>query len=497
MAFVGGFVGSGAVGLWGILAPLGALVFNGARAGVRWFVAFVAVFLVSGHRGRAGRQRRSTFPAWFASTMIALNVTVAGAVVFGLLAQFVRQREEALAALRVEQDRAESLLLNILPRSIADKLKADTATIADQFAAASILFADVVDFTPLSDRLQPAEVVGILDHLFTHFDLLADRYGVEKIKTIGDCYMVAAGVPTPRADHARVMALMALDMRDAMRSQDAVGHLGLEIRIGINSGPVVAGVIGRKRFLYDLWGDAVNTASRMESQGTPGQIQVTRATYELLKDEFELEPRGTVPIKGKGDVETWYLVGRSDDHEADRIDDADPGRRVPGSRRPRRGPARRVRARRMDGVARRRGDVAVPARWFERADALLLGRKTWEIWETVLAAPRRRRSGLPRHQRPAQVRAVDHAQGPDLAEHPRHRRRRRGGRSASSRRSPGASSRSTAAASCSAGCSSATSSTSSTCGSPRSWSATGFGSSRSMARRTTWSWSSRARCRPA
>ena len=147
--------------------------------------------------------------------MIALNVTVGGAVVFGLLAQFVRQREEALAALRVEQDRAETLLLNILPRSIAERLKADTPTIADQFAAASILFADIVDFTPLSDRLQPAEVVGMLDHLFTHFDLLAERYGVEKIKTIGDAYMVAAGVPTPRADHARVMALMALDMREA------------------------------------------------------------------------------------------------------------------------------------------------------------------------------------------------------------------------------------------------------------------------------------------
>ena len=276
---------------------------------MRWFVAFVAVFLVSGIVGElVGGQ--STLPAWFASTMIALNVTVAGAVVFGLLAQFVRQREEALAALRVEQDRAENLLLNILPRSIAERLKTDSATIADQFAAASILFADVVDFTPMSDRLQPAEVVGLLDHLFTHFDLLAERYEVEKIKTIGDAYMVAAGVPTPRADHARVMALMALDMREAMRSDDTVGHLGLELRIGINSGPVVAGVIGRKRFLYDLWGDAVNMASRMESQGTPGEIQVTQATYELLRDEFELEPRGTVAIKGKGDVETWYLVGR-------------------------------------------------------------------------------------------------------------------------------------------------------------------------------------------
>ena len=310
MAFVGGFVGSGAVGVWGILAPLGALVFNGARSGVRWFVAFVAVFLISGLVGELAGLGQSTLPSWFESTMIALNVTVAGAIVFLLLALFVRQRENALAALQVEQDRAESLLLNILPHSIANRLKADSATIADQFTEASILFADIVDFTPLSDSLQPAEVVDILDHLFTHFDLQADRYGVEKIKTIGDCYMVAAGVPTPRADHARVMALMALDMREAMRSEDEVGHLGLELRIGINSGPVVAGVIGRKRFLYDLWGDAVNMASRMESSGTPGQIQVTRATYELLRDEFDLEPRGTVPIKGKGDVETWYLVGR-------------------------------------------------------------------------------------------------------------------------------------------------------------------------------------------
>ncbi|HEX6868596.1 MAG TPA: adenylate/guanylate cyclase domain-containing protein, partial [Candidatus Limnocylindrales bacterium] len=312
MAFVGGFLASGAVGLWGILAPLGALVFDGARAGIRWFIAFIALFLVSGFVGELASGGQSPLPAWFSSTMIALNVTIGGAVVFGLLATFVRQREEALASLRVEQDRAETLLLNILPRSIADRLKTDPTTIADQFAAASILFADVVDFTPLSERLQPAEVVGLLDHLFTHFDHLAERYDVEKIKTIGDAYMVAAGVPVPRADHARAMALMALDMRESMRSEDAVGHLDLEIRIGINSGPVVAGVIGRKRFLYDLWGDAVNMASRMESQGTPGQIQVTQATYELLKDEFELERRGTVVVKGKGEIETWYLVGRRD-----------------------------------------------------------------------------------------------------------------------------------------------------------------------------------------
>src|SRR4029453_4481300 len=156
-----------------------------------------------------------------------------------------------------EQAKAENLLLNILPRTIADKLKDETQPIADHYGSASILFADVADFTPGSERLPPAEVVGFLDHLFSHFDELAERYGLEKIKTIGDCYMVAAGVPEPRPDHARVLALMALDMLAAMRDEDDVGHHALELRVGINSGPVVAGVIGRKRFLYDLWGDAV------------------------------------------------------------------------------------------------------------------------------------------------------------------------------------------------------------------------------------------------
>jgi guanylate cyclase len=163
----------------------------------------------------------------------------------------------------------------------------------------------------------------MLDHLFSHFDTLAERHELEKIKTIGDCYMVAAGVPSPRPDHARAIVLMALDMLEAMRSSDEVGHLGLELRIGINSGPVVAGVIGRKRFLYDLWGDAVNTASRMESHGTQGRIQITRATYELLGDEFECELRGTIPVKGKGDMEVWHVLGRKSSLASD-------GQPVPG-----------------------------------------------------------------------------------------------------------------------------------------------------------------------
>jgi adenylate cyclase len=306
---LGGFLASGGVGLWGILAPLGALVFGDARAGVRWFIAFLVAFLGSGIAGEV-LGTSSALPAWFLSTMLALNVVVGGSIVFTLLALFAKQRQDALVALRGEQAKAEDLLLNILPSSIADKLKAHTQPIADQFSAASILFADVVDFTPYSERLAPADVVGVLDHLFSHFDTLAERYGLEKIKTIGDCYMAAAGVPSPRPDHARALALMALDMIEAMRTNDQVGHLGLELRIGINSGPVVAGVIGRKRFLYDLWGDAVNTASRMESHGTPGRIQITRATYELLADEFECESRGTIPVKGKGEMEVWYLVGR-------------------------------------------------------------------------------------------------------------------------------------------------------------------------------------------
>ena len=305
---LGGFIAAGGVGLWAILAPLGALVFSDVRSAVRWYFAYVVVFLGSGVAGEIIGPVWEPLPGWFTTTMLALNIVVGGAIVFTLLAVFASQRSAALAALRVEQAKAENLLLNILPSSIADKLKAQTQPIADQFVSASILFADVVDFTPWSERLPPADVVGYLDHLFSQFDDLAERYGLEKIKTIGDCYMVAAGVPTPRPDHAPALALMALDMLEAMRSDDKVGHLGLELRVGINSGPVVAGVIGRKRFLYDLWGDAVNTASRMESHGTPGRIQITRATYELLEDEFECEPRGPIAVKGKGEIEAWYLV---------------------------------------------------------------------------------------------------------------------------------------------------------------------------------------------
>jgi guanylate cyclase len=307
--FVGGFLPSGAVALWGIVAPLGALMFLEVRDAIRWFALFVVVFVATGVAGEVFFDN-ADLPVWFTSTMLALNVIGAGAVAFTLLASFASERNTALAALRVEQQRSESLLTNVLPRSIAERLKAATQAIAEQFDEASIVFADVVEFTPLSERLRPDEVVGILDRLFSRFDALVERHGMEKIKTIGDAYMAAAGVPDPRPDHARAAALLALDMREAAASSSVAGEMGLRLRIGINSGPVVAGVIGTKRFLYDLWGDSVNTASRMESHGTPDRIQITRETYELVRNEFVCEPRGTISVKGKGEMATWYLLGR-------------------------------------------------------------------------------------------------------------------------------------------------------------------------------------------
>jgi adenylate cyclase len=305
---IGGFLPSGGVALWGGLAPLGALVFVEVREAIRWFITFVLLFVITGVLGEAFFPD-ADLPTWFTTTMLALNIVGTAAIAFTVLASFAKERNEALTALRAEQARSEALLVSILPRPIAERLKVANGRIADHVPSASIVFADLVDFTPMSERLPAAEVVGMLDDLFSRFDALAERHGLEKIKTIGDCYMAAAGVPDPRPDHARRAALLALDMRDEVATWTLTDRSHLQLRIGINSGPVVAGVIGTKRFLYDLYGDAVNTASRMETHSVPGQIQITSATHDLLKDEFECRPRGTIPVKGKGQMQTWYLVG--------------------------------------------------------------------------------------------------------------------------------------------------------------------------------------------
>jgi class 3 adenylate cyclase len=220
--------------------------------------------------------------------------------------------EEANTEIEKEREKSERLLLNILPESISERLKTKQESIADGFEEATVLFADVVNFTPFSETLMPEELVKFLNQVFSKFDELVEARGLEKIKTIGDAYMVASGLPEPREDHAQAMAELALEMAESVGKFEYTDGRPLEMRIGINSGPVVAGVIGVKKFIYDLWGDTVNTASRMESHGLGGQIQVTRTTYEKLEDEFVLEPRGTIEVKGKGELETWLLKGKKD-----------------------------------------------------------------------------------------------------------------------------------------------------------------------------------------
>ncbi|HEY9837105.1 MAG TPA: adenylate/guanylate cyclase domain-containing protein [Vampirovibrionales bacterium] len=219
--------------------------------------------------------------------------------------------EEAYAQLEEEQKLSESLLLNVLPHSIATRLKQNPKNLADSYTNVSVLFADIVGFTELSSHISPWELVELLNQIFSEFDALADLHQLEKIKTIGDAYMVVSGLPEPRDDHAQAIADMALDMQGAIASFNQKTGQNFRIRIGIATGPVIAGVIGIKKFIYDLWGDTVNIASRMESHGIPGAIQVTRETYQFLKGEYVFQERGKVFIKGKGEMTTYLLMGKN------------------------------------------------------------------------------------------------------------------------------------------------------------------------------------------
>ena len=222
----------------------------------------------------------------------------------------ISDRIKAEQALRLEKNKSERLLLNILPKPIADQLKQFEGSLAQQFPEATILFADIVGFTPLAAQMRPLELLNLLNQIFSVFDQLAEKHGVEKIKTIGDAYMVAGGLPIPTDNHAEAIAQMALDMQQAIQQFQVKQDKSFQIRIGINTGPVVAGVIGIKKFSYDLWGDAVNIASRMESSGVPGRIQVTAATKERLQDNFLFEERGAIEVKGKGKMITYWLIGK-------------------------------------------------------------------------------------------------------------------------------------------------------------------------------------------
>ncbi len=245
--------------------------------------------------------------------LIEFNLYLFAAFCIGMLTsyqieKYLRQNYLHGQLLREEQEKAESLLLNILPAPVAARLKSGDQVIAESFSDVTILFADLVNFTEISSQIAPEDLVRLLNEIFSEFDRLAERHGLEKIKTIGDAYMVVGGLPIPRPDHAEAVAEMALEM------QAKISQIGncqrLSIRIGINTGPVVAGVIGIKKFIYDLWGDTVNVASRMESHGLPDTIHVTEQTYQALSHKYVFQSRGLVSVKGKGEMPTYLLVDR-------------------------------------------------------------------------------------------------------------------------------------------------------------------------------------------
>jgi len=220
----------------------------------------------------------------------------------------ITERKKIEEELALAKEQAEKLILNILPISIANRLKDDEKIIADKYAEATVLFLDIVGFTEFSSKLLPSKLVSVLNDIFTRFDLITEKYNLEKIKTIGDSYLLVGGLPDERDDHAEAVAFAAIEMRDEIKKFNQETGENINVRIGIHSGPVVAGVIGKNKFSYDIWGDTVNIASRLESHSEPGKIQVSEITYYLIKDKFKLEERGLVELKGKGEFKTYYLI---------------------------------------------------------------------------------------------------------------------------------------------------------------------------------------------
>jgi len=257
-------------------------------------------------------------PAWALSLSFVVTTISACVMVVTTVWYAVREIVRAEAAMELEYERSETLLANILPTSIADRLKDPARNIiADKYDDASVLFADIAGFTERASDMPPEQLIRFLNRLYSDFDALVDKHGLEKIKVSGDSYMVVSGVPQPRADHVEALASFALDMADAAsRLRDSLGN-PLPLRIGLASGPVVAGVVGSRRFFYDVWGDAVNVASRMESTDSVGRIQVPEDVYQRLRNDFVLQERGAVDVKGKGVMRTWYLVGRNADTGSD------------------------------------------------------------------------------------------------------------------------------------------------------------------------------------
>lgn len=300
---VGGFAEASAVIIWALLAPLGALMFSGPRQAVPWFIAFLGLTVTSRILHPWLPLHTEEIPFVFSQIFYGMNLAVFSTVMFLLLQYFVRERNLAKA-------QSEELLLNVFPATVAERLKTHPDTIADAFDDVSVLFADLVDFTGLSARTKPRDLVQLLNAVFTSFDQLAERHGLEKIKTIGDAYLVAGGLLLPTPNHLHATADMALDMLKTLATHRTPDDQPLNLRIGLHAGPAVAGVIGRKKFIYDVWGETVNTASQMESHGVDGAIQVTEDTYRRLEKDYLFTRRGPIAIKGRGELTTYLLTGK-------------------------------------------------------------------------------------------------------------------------------------------------------------------------------------------
>jgi class 3 adenylate cyclase len=319
---VGTFISASGIVLWGLLAPVGAILCFGVRESVAWFLAWVVMTILSGYFDYALVDYGTGFapiPVRTSIVFFVLNFVSVATMIYMLLRFSIQEKrktqnrlEDAHKLLQAEQDRSEKLLLNILPAPVALRLKNDEQTIADGFADATVMFADIVNFTQVAANMTPGQVFAMLNGIFSAFDDMAERYGLEKIKTIGDAYMVAGGINTANTDYSAAIADLALEMRTLLARDFAINTAHLEMRMGIGTGPVVAGVVGKRKFIYDLWGDTVNLASRITSEGVPGMIQCDTATYRRLADRFEFHEPQTIYLKGKGDMTVYRLIGRKD-----------------------------------------------------------------------------------------------------------------------------------------------------------------------------------------
>jgi adenylate cyclase len=318
---MGNFITGSGVSLWALLAPIGAVLFIGARESLAWFFAYIFLTALSGffdyYLADSPLAQPFKVPTHTTVFFFALNFAAVSSIVFLLLRYSAIEKqkiqahlEDAHQQLQVEQERSERLLLNILPGAIAERLKNSNQTIADGFADVSVMFVDIVNFTRVAEGLSPQQVFSMLNKIFSSFDELAEKHGLEKIKTIGDAYMVAGGLDDLRDDYSDALVDMALEMRNLLQRDFQVNQMHLEVRIGIGTGPVVAGVVGKKKFIYDLWGDTVNIASRITSEGVPGMVQVDESTYRRLQQRFDFHEPQSIYLKGKGNMVVYRVIGR-------------------------------------------------------------------------------------------------------------------------------------------------------------------------------------------